>query len=75
MSDDSGERGHEHQIARRELDALVTEMVHKLIAPADKPLIVVEQLRGKVLRYPVRGAPHMQRITKERAQCNPKLLR
>jgi hypothetical protein len=57
---------HTHQIARHELDALVAEMVQRLVAPADNPLIAVEQLRGKVLRFPLQGAPHSQRITNER---------
>ena len=55
------------QLALRELDALVAEMVGKLIAPADNPLLVVEQLRGQALRYPVpKGPPWMKRPIKAR---------
>jgi hypothetical protein len=56
----------DHHTARRALDALVAELVRQLMAPADNPLLVVEQLRGVVLRFPVRGAPHMQAITRKR---------
>jgi len=56
------------QIALRELDVLVAEMVGKLLAPADNnPLLAIEQLRGQVLRYPVPQAPPwMKRPIKER---------
>jgi hypothetical protein len=56
------------QIALRELDGFVAEMVGKLLAPADNnPLLAVEQLRGQVLRYPVPQAPPwMKRPIKKR---------
>jgi hypothetical protein len=56
------------QIALRELDALVAEMVRKLLAPADNnPLLAIEQLRGQVLRYPVpQEPPWMKRPIKGR---------
>jgi hypothetical protein len=55
------------QIALRELDALVAEMVGKLLVPAGNPLLAIEQLRGQALRYPVPQAPPwMKRPIKER---------
>jgi hypothetical protein len=56
------------QIALHELDALVGEMVRKLLAPADNnPLLAVERLRGQALRYPVPQAPPwMKRPIKKR---------
>jgi hypothetical protein len=48
-------QSREHQLARRELDALVADTVRQLTAPVDNPLIAIEQLRGKVLRFPPRG--------------------
>jgi hypothetical protein len=57
----------ETQVALRELDAFVEEMVGKLIAPAANPLLIIEQLRGRVLRYPVPQKPSwMKRPIKER---------
>jgi hypothetical protein len=66
MKREEAAENFEHQIARRKLDALVAEMARQLIAPVDNPLIAVEQLRGKVLHFPVRGARRMRQITKER---------
>jgi hypothetical protein len=43
----------ENQRLQRELDALVAQMVEKLIAPVGNPLLAIEQLRGRVLRYPL----------------------
>jgi hypothetical protein len=50
------------QIALRELSALVAKMVKNLVAPADNPLLVIEQLRGQVLRYQPRGNPNKRLI-------------
>jgi hypothetical protein len=49
------------EIARRELDALVAEIKEKLAAPADNPLLVIEQLRGRVLRFQERDSPSSRR--------------
>jgi hypothetical protein len=55
------------QTALRELDALVAEMVGKLLAPVNNPLLAIEQLRGRVLRYPVpQGPSWVKRPIKER---------
>jgi hypothetical protein len=44
-------RGDSWKVMKTHADALLAEINEKLAAPADNPLLVIEQLRGRVLRY------------------------